>query len=97
MRVAGVMAAHLTTLPGLSGRVLAVDDGEGAVEEQLSRSGVLLCTWRRMVIRDRPAHPWPPEGPFEAVTLRLPKGRESLRMALHAVVSRICQEGCLWL
>jgi 16S rRNA (guanine1207-N2)-methyltransferase len=97
MRVAGVMATHLATLPALAGRVLAVDDGEGSVEEQLSRIGALVCSWRRMAIGDRPARPWPPEGPFEAVTLRLPKGRESLRMALHAAVSRIRQEGSLWL
>jgi 16S rRNA (guanine1207-N2)-methyltransferase len=96
-RVAGVMAAHLATLPALSGRVLAVDDWEGTVEEQLSRIGALVCTWRRVAIRDCPAHPWPPDGPFEAATLRLPKGRESLRMALHAAVSRIQREGSLWL
>jgi 16S rRNA (guanine1207-N2)-methyltransferase len=92
------MAAHLAAVRPLSKRVLAVNDEDGAVEAELSRSGVLVRAWRRRVVGDRPAHPWPPEdGPFDAATLRLPKGRESLRMALHAAVSRIRPGGSLWL
>ncbi len=96
-RVAGVMADHLATLQPLSGRVLAVDDEAGRVEAELVRSGALVSAWRRRAVGDRPAHPWPPDGPFDAATLRLPKGRESLRMVLHAAASRIRQAGSLWL
>jgi 16S rRNA (guanine1207-N2)-methyltransferase len=96
-RVAGVMAAHLASVRPLSGRALAVDDEEGVVEAELSRGGSRVCSWRRRVIGDRPAHPWPPDGPFDAATIRLPKGRESLRMVLHAAVSRVRLEGSLWL
>jgi 16S rRNA (guanine1207-N2)-methyltransferase len=96
-RVAGVMAAHLEMVRPLSGRVLAVDDEAGAVEAELARSGALVSAWRRRAVGDRPAHPWSPDGPFHAATLRLPKGRESLRMVLHAAVSRIRQGGSLCL
>ena len=96
-RVAGVMVDHLAALQPLSGRVLAVDDEAGRVEAELVRSGALVSAWRRRAVGDRPAHPWPPDGPFDAATLRLPKGRESLRMVLHAAASRIRQAGSLWL
>jgi 16S rRNA (guanine1207-N2)-methyltransferase len=91
------MVSHLAARRPLSGRVLAVDDGEGAVEKELSRRGAVVCAWRRMAIRNRPARPWPPDGPFEAATIRLPKGRECLGMVLHAVASRIRRDGSLWL
>jgi 16S rRNA (guanine1207-N2)-methyltransferase len=97
-RVAGVMAAHLAEVRPLPERVLAVSDEDGAVEAELSRSGARVHAWRRRAVGSRPAHPWPPEdGPFDAATLRLPKGRESLRMTLHAAVSRIRPGGDLWL
>jgi len=96
-RVAGVMVQHLAALRPLSGGVLAVDDETGAVEAELARSGAQVSAWRRRAVGDRPAHPWPPDGPYDAATLRLPKGRESLRMVLHAAVSRIRQRGSLWL
>jgi 16S rRNA (guanine1207-N2)-methyltransferase len=91
------MVAHLASARPISGRVLAVDDEEGAVEEELSRSGAMVHAWRRRAIRDRPAHPWPSDGPFDAATIRLPKGRLSLQMVLHAVVSRIRPGGDVWL
>jgi len=96
-RVAGVMVDHLAALQPLSGRVLAVDDEAGAVEAELVRSGARVSAWRRSAVGDRPAHPWPPDGLFDAATLRLPKGRESFQMALHAAVSRIREGGSLWL
>jgi 16S rRNA (guanine1207-N2)-methyltransferase len=95
------MAAHLASRPAAEGRisgpVLAVDDEEGAVEAELSRSGALVRAWRRRAVRDRPAHPWPPDGPFDAATIRLPKGRLCLQMVLHAVVSRVRPGGGVWL
>jgi 16S rRNA (guanine1207-N2)-methyltransferase len=97
VRVAEVMSTFLAAQPPLSGRVLAVDDEAGAVERELARSGAEVGAWRRRAVGDRPAHPWPPDGPFDAATLRLPKGRENLRMALHAAVSRIRQGASLWL
>ena len=96
-RVASVMSAHLATVRPLSGRVLAVDDEAGAVEAELSRSGAVVCAWRRRAVGDRPARPWPADGSFDAATLRLPKGRESLRMLLHAAVSRVRPGGNVWL
>ena len=96
-RVAGVMVDHLAAGKPLSGRVLAVDDEAGAVEAELVRSGARVSAWRRRAVGDRSAYPWPPDGPYDAATLRLPKGRESLRMALHAAVSRIRQGGSLCL
>jgi 16S rRNA (guanine1207-N2)-methyltransferase len=91
------MVDHLATVQPLSGRVLVVNDEAGAVEAELSRSDAAVCAWRRRAVGDRPARPWPADGPFDAATLRLPKGRESLRMALHAAVSRIRPGGNVWL
>lgn len=96
-RVAGVMAAHLASGQRISGRVLAVDDETGAVEAALTRSGARPTSWRRMAVGEYRAQPWPSDGPFDAATLRLPKGRESLRMALHAAVSRVLPGGSVWL
>jgi 16S rRNA (guanine1207-N2)-methyltransferase len=95
--MAGVMAAHLASVRPHPGRVLVVDDEAGAVEAELSRGDALVCAWRRRAVGDRPARPWPADGPFDAATLRLPKGRESLRMVLHAAVSRIRPGGDVWL
>jgi len=92
------MLSHLAALQPISGRVLAVDDEAGAVEAELARGGAQVGAWRRRVVGDRPAHPWPPDdGPFDAATLRLPKGRENIGMALHATVSRLRQGGILFL
>jgi 16S rRNA (guanine1207-N2)-methyltransferase len=91
------MVTHLASVQPLSGRVLAVDDVTGAVEAELSRSGARPSVWRRRAVGDRPASPWPAEGSFDAATLRLPKGRESLEMALHAAVSRVRPGGSVWL
>ena len=96
-RVGDVMVDHLAALHPLSGHVLVVDDELGRVEAELARRGALVSAWRRRVVGARPAHAWPLDGPFDAATLRLPKGRESLRMGLHAAASRIGQGGSLWL
>ncbi len=91
------LASRLAAEGPISGRVLAVDDEEGAVEAELSRSGAPVHAWRRRAIRDRPARPWPPDGPFDAATIRLPKGRLGLQMVLHAVVSRVHPGESIWL
>lgn len=96
MRVAGVMASHLADTPLRFQCALAVDDEDGAVEGELARRAVSVACWRRRVAGDRPAQPWPPDGPFDAATLRLPKGRESFCMSLHAVISRLEAGGRLW-
>lgn len=95
-RLSGVMASHLASAVPPPGRVLAVDDETGAVEAELARSGARPTAWRRRAVGGRPARPWPPDDRFDAATLRLPKGRESLRMALHAAVSRVLPGGRVW-
>ncbi|MEO1271403.1 MAG: methyltransferase [Myxococcota bacterium] len=44
-----------------------------------------------------PAHPWPPDGPFDAALIRLPKGRQAQEMVLHAAASVVRPMGHIYL
>jgi 16S rRNA (guanine1207-N2)-methyltransferase len=72
--------------PGAS--VLVADDPTGVVEEGLGADHTVTA-WRRVASPSRPASEWPAEGPFDAATLRLPRSREALELALHALAGRL--------
>jgi len=95
--VAAVMAARAVEGPAPA-RVLVADDEGGAVERAFAERGAALVRWRRRATgAEAEAAPWPPETEVDAAALRLPKGREALRMTLHAVLSRVRPGGALWL
>lgn len=76
----------LPTLPP-GARVLVVDDPTDAVAAALRARGAGPVAWSRFSRGARPGAPWPPAGPFDAATLRLPKAREAFEMALQAVAA----------
>jgi len=83
-----VADALLGALPAWDGRMLVVDDLDGGVEQATGGA-----RWSRMCAGDRLGAAWPPEGPFDVVTLRLPKSRVAFEMALHAVAARLAPGG----
>ncbi len=77
------------------GPVVVVDD-PGPVRAWLERAGVPHRPWARLAVAGAPAAPWCPDGPFATAVVRLPKGRDALRMVLHAVAARLTAGGqCL--
>jgi len=89
------VAARWLGLNPPDGPVLRVEDA-GPVAEVMERLGIEHLAWHREARGGVPATPWPSIGPFETVVLRLPKGRESQRMALSLAASRLRPGGlCL--
>jgi 16S rRNA (guanine1207-N2)-methyltransferase len=74
-----------------AGRLLVVDDPAGAI------SGPSVVRWERYAGGLVPATPFPPPGPFDGAAVRLPKGREGLRMVVAWVAGRLAPDGRLWL
>ena len=85
-RVAGALLDVVA--PG--GRTLVVGDADGSVEAALGGD-----RWSRMCVGERLGAAWPPDGPFDLVTLRIPKVRVALEMALHAAATRLAPGGRL--
>lgn len=57
----------------------------------------LDCTlWSRWSSGPRPGEAWPSEGPWDAATLRLPKGKKAIEMAFHALGSVLSKGGSLY-
>lgn len=61
----------------------------------LAALGLEVMEWHRQALGGRRATPWPPEGPFGTVVLRLPRSREALAMALHAGGAALEEGGIL--
>ncbi len=80
-RVAGALLDEVEAAPEAT---LVVEDADGSVERALGGEA-----WSRLCHGDRVGRAWPPNGPFELVTVRLPKAREAFEMALHAVAARL--------
>lgn len=96
-RAAAVALRTLTGRSDRSGRWLLVDERTGDVAPQLTERGATVETWFRW------AGPWasgqagPPEGPFDAAVLRLPRTREALAYALERIAAVMKPGGALWL
>lgn len=76
-------------LPALPQATLVADD------EMLAKA-LGAAFWSRWSSGERVGRPWPAAGPFEAATLRLPKGRRSIEMAVHALGSVLAPDGDLY-
>lgn len=77
-------------LPELPEATLVAEDG--ILAEALGAE-----SWSRWSSGERPGRPWPTAGPFEAATLRLPKGRRSIEMAVHALGGVLAPDGALYI
>lgn len=80
-----------------AGRILVMGDLDGGVSAALHGMGCRVVPWQRLALGGRPASAWPPEGPFDAVVLRLPQGRAAFTMDLHAASARLAPGAPLWI
>ena len=71
----------------ISGPVLVVEDPASGVLGALASLGLEATAWNRRVFGGRGGAPWPPDGPFQTVALRLPRDKDELAMGLHAAAS----------
>lgn len=71
----------------LGARPLVVEEASGALMAALAAQGCAAQAWQRNVGASGIATAWPPDGPFSAVFVRLPKAKDALEFALHAVAS----------
>lgn len=85
-----LMAECLHAL-GMLRRPLIVDEARGRLAAAVHSVGGEPEVWLRAVSTESPdaPAPWPPDGPFDAALVRLPKAKDALEFALHAVASRL--------
>lgn len=88
-RVAEVLS---DAVAGEEGRWLLVGLDPGSpVGDALADASVEL--WNRWALGGRPASAAPPDGPFDGVALRLPRGQDAIRMTLHLLAARLAPGG----
>lgn len=92
---AGLVLRHLQGL-AVRGTALVMEDARPDVRDALRRAGVEARTWHRRGGAGRSPSPWPPDGPFDVVFLRLPRAREELEMNAHAAAARLRPSGALF-
>lgn len=68
--------------------VLVIDDGDGLVEDHLGATRE-VAPWRRTARTGRDGAPLPEATGFAAATIRLPRSRPALEMALHLAGARV--------
>lgn len=88
-----VLARAIAERPGAAGRSLVTGVAGDTVAAALGGAE----RWDRHATGGGAATAFPPDGPFDTVAVRLPKGRESLRMALHWLGALLAPGGRLWL
>ncbi len=80
---------------GLAGRWLVADDRPGRAGAALREDGAPVETWFRQALGSREATATPPDGPFDGIVARLPRGTDALRMTAHLLTARLASDGVL--
>ncbi len=80
----------------IRGRVLVMFEHRPEVAQAVREAGGRVESWHRYARQGGSASAWAPAGPFDAATLRLPKAKDELDMALHAAVSVLEVGAPLW-
>jgi len=91
--ISDVVADWLATHP-VSGTALIVDDRVGRIATELQDFGVEVTPWDRL---GASGSTWLPEGRWDTVIARLPKGKDALEMYLHGSAARLQPNGTLLL
>lgn len=82
----------------LEGPLWVAGDGCGDIERCVAERGAGLLAWRRLARPGLAATgPWPGEETAAGALLRLPKGKQSLEMSLHALLARVRPGAPVWL
>jgi len=92
---AGLMAKTLSGI-AMTGSVLVMLEDRDEVAGAVLAAGGRPHAWHRMAREGRVASPWPDGGPVAAATLRLPKAKEELEMAVHAAAASLQAAAPLW-
>lgn len=68
-------------------RPIVIGEDTGRLTKALQDRGVAATEWLRNANDRTRATPWPATGPFTSAMLRLPKSKDALDFALHAIAS----------
>jgi 16S rRNA (guanine1207-N2)-methyltransferase len=79
----------------VDGPLLTMQDPLPDVEVALRSSGADVTAFHRRAFGGRDASTWPSPGPYQGVTLRIPRGKEELSMSLSAACSVLRKAGWL--
>ena len=80
----------------LADDVLVMLEGRNEVADAVRASGGTPHSWHRYARGARDASPWPAGGSYAGATLRLPKAKEELEMAVHAAAAFLRPGAPLW-
>ena len=80
----------------ICGNVLVMLEHLPGVASAVKEAGGRDRPWHRLAREGRSASAWTPAGPFDAATLRLPKSKDELDMAVHAAASVLEVGAPLW-
>jgi 16S rRNA (guanine1207-N2)-methyltransferase len=80
----------------IRGSVLVMLENLPVVAATVEEVGGRARLWHRFAKEGRTASAWIPAGPFDAATLRLPKAKDELDMAVHAAASVLDTGAPLW-
>ena len=95
-RAAAELMCGVVRAAGIPGNVLVMLENLPEVATSVREAGGRVQSWHRFVREGRSASAWAPAGPFAAATLRLPKAKEELDMAVHAAASVLGGDAPLW-
>ncbi len=88
-----LLIKHLPELPFQTPVLVMEDPRGGPLAAKLSSAGLVVEVWNRRAVGGKRATPWPPEGPFGTVALRLPRAKEELDMALRGAAGSLAPGG----
>ena len=95
-RAAAKLMSGVLRRAGIRGNVLVMLEELPEVATAVIEAGGRVRHWHRFARAGRSASAWPPAGPFEAATLRLPRAKDELDMAAHAAASVLEVGAPLW-
>ena len=95
-RAASELMSGVLCRAGISGNVLVMLEPLPEVAAAVSEAGGQARSWHRFAREGKKASAWVPAGPFAAATLRLPKAKDELEMAVHAAASVLEVDAPLW-
>ena len=95
-RAASELMSRVLGRAGIRGHVLVMLEPRPEVARAVTEAGGQARFWHRFAREGRRASAWIPAGPFAAATLRLPKAKDELDMAVHAAASVLEVGAPLW-
>ena len=95
-RAASELMSGVLGRAGICGSVLVMLEPRPEVATAVREAGGQARSWHRFAREGRRASAWIPAGPFAAATLRLPKAKDELEMAVHAAASVLEVGAPLW-